>query len=118
MAVLPGVAVTVGKGLTFIVVVPVLIQPAALVPVIVYVAVAVPEKVTGVPVDVLRFTDGDQEYVEAPDAAIVVLAPIHIEALPGVAITVGSGLTTTCVVPLVKLPVVLQVPEPVQVVTQ
>lgn len=41
---------------------------------------------------------GIQEYVEAPEAVNVVLAPEHIEAEAGVTVIVGPGLTVTVTV--------------------
>ena len=55
-----GVTVSTGSALTVIVCVPVLTQPKALVPVIVYVLVAVALQVTVAPVDALRPVAGDQ----------------------------------------------------------
>ena len=57
----PLLATMVGSALTVIVVVAVLLQPAALVPFTVYVVVVVPEKVTGEPVVGLRPAAGDHE---------------------------------------------------------
>lgn len=56
----PAVVVIVGRAFTVIVRVAVLEQPRALMPVTVYVAVAVPEKVTVAPVLALRLVAGDQ----------------------------------------------------------
>ena len=55
-----GVTVRTGSALTVIVLVAVLTQPDALVPVIVYVVVAVALQVTVAPVDAIRPVAGDQ----------------------------------------------------------
>jgi hypothetical protein len=55
-----GVLVTVGRGFTVTVTVVVLVQPAALTPVTVYVVVAVGEAVTAAPVVALNPVAGDQ----------------------------------------------------------
>ena len=57
----PLLAMMVGNELTVIVVFAVPVQPLRSVPVTVYVAVVVPEKVTGEPVVGLRPAAGDQE---------------------------------------------------------
>lgn len=56
----PPPAVIAGKALTVIVLVAVLVQPAALVPVTVYVVVVAGVAVTGVPVVALKSVAGDQ----------------------------------------------------------
>lgn len=61
MVTLPPLATMEGKEFTVIAVLAVRTQPAALIPVTVYVAVAVPENVTVAPVDALRPADGDHE---------------------------------------------------------
>jgi hypothetical protein len=68
-------------------------QPAALVPVTVYVVVEPTLHVTVAPVEALRPVAGDQLYVDAPLEVIDVEPPAHIEALTGVITTVGNGLT-------------------------
>jgi hypothetical protein len=84
-----GLIVTTGKGLTVTVTVAVLVQPAALVPVTVYVVVAVGDAVTVVPVVELKPVEGVQLYVEAPLAVRFVLCPVHIATGLGVMVTVG-----------------------------
>jgi hypothetical protein len=60
MDALTGVITTVGNGLTVMVCVDVFTQPAALVPVMVYVVVAPTLQVTVAPVDALKPVAGDQ----------------------------------------------------------
>ena len=52
----------------------------------------------------------------APVAAIVVVVPVHIAALPGVAVTVGSGLTVIVLLAVLVQPVDVLVPVTVYVV--
>ena len=61
MAEVPPVMLKVGSAFTVMVRVAVLLQPAALVPVTVYVVVVVGVQVTCVPVEVFNVTAGDQE---------------------------------------------------------
>ena len=78
-----------------------------------------PLKVTGVPVDALKFAVGFHEYVFPPVEDRVVLTPLQMVPEPAVAVIVGSALTLTLVVVgLVRLPEVLQVPAPAQVIVQ
>jgi hypothetical protein len=86
-----GAAVIVGSGLTVTTAVVVFTQPAAEVPVMVYVVVADGFAVTEDPVVALKPVAGDHEYVEAPEALRVPGVPAHI-AMAGTVIT-GSGLT-------------------------
>ena len=90
---LTAVAVIVGIGLTVIVTVPVFTQPAALVPVIVYIVVLVALHVTVVPVVALSPAEGDQVYVAAPEAVIAVELPRQMDGLTAVPVTTGKGLT-------------------------
>ena len=114
----PPLAVIVGMAFTVKALVAVLLQPEALVPVMVYVVVTVGVAVTVVPVDELRLAAGVHVYVLPPEALIVVDAPAHIVVAPPFAVMVGNAFTVTCVVVLVIVPVVLQVPVPVQVIVQ
>ena len=88
---------------TVTVVVAVFIQPLLLVPVTVYVLVAVELQVNNAPVEALNPVAGDQLYVVAPDADTVVEEPLHIVDEPIDAITIGKGLTVIdCVVVFVQ----------------
>jgi len=83
------VVVTVGVGFTVITRVAVLVHPFAAVPVTTYVVVVVGETVTVVPVS----DPGIHEYVDAPDAVIVVELPEQIVVVGDVVATVGVGIT-------------------------
>lgn len=108
MDVLEALAVTVGRGSTVIVLVAVPVQPAAEVPVTVYVVVTVGVTTTGLP----DMDPGIQVYVDAPLAVIVLLEPAQIfPAGVAVVVTVGFGFTVTVSV------AVLEHPGPVDPVT-
>ena len=92
-----GVVVTVGKGLTVTTTVAVFVQPAAEVPVTVYVVVAAGETVVEAPVPPEL-----QEYVFAPAAEIVAVCPTQMVA--GVVVTVGKGFTVTTTVAVLVQP--------------
>ena len=64
-----------------------------MVPVIVYVVVAVALQVTVAPVDALRPVAGDQLYVLPPDAVIPVDEPVQYDDETGVTVSTGSALT-------------------------
>ena len=103
------VAVTVGSGFTVRVTVLVPVQPAAVVPVTLYVVV-----VEGVAVKLAPDPLGLHVYVLAPDAAMVELWPAQMAAGVAVAVTVGNGFTVsvTVVVPVqpqASVPVTLYV---------
>ena len=100
----PAVATTVGKGLTVIICVPVLVQPAVLAPVTVYVVVVVAVQVTDTPVVALKPVAGVHVYVLAPEAPIVVDDPIQYADEPGVTVTVGVAFTVTDLVPVLVQP--------------
>jgi len=87
----------VGVGLITIVIVAVLVQPLALVPVTVYVVVLPGLAITCEPVVALRPVAGLQVYVEAPLAIIPIVSLLHIAGdIPVIAtVTVGVGLTVT-----------------------
>lgn len=110
IVVTPPVAVTVGTGFTDMVVVAVLLQPAALVPVTVYVRVAVVLQTTEAPVVALRPVDGVQTYVLPPPALIVVELPIQIAEDTGVAVMVGIAFTVIVAVARLAQPVAVLVP--------
>ena len=114
-----GVAVTVGIALTVTVAVAVELQPLV-VPVTVYVEVVVPLKIGFAIVLLLKPADGVQLYEVAPAAVIVVVLPRHIVPTLGVAVTVGTAFTTTCIADeLVTEPLEVQAPKPpVQVYLQ
>ena len=85
--------------------VPIPIQPAAEVPVIVYVVVTVGLAVTLAPVAELKVAEGDHVYVDAPPAVNMVDAPGHIVA--EATVTVGKGFTVTDVVAVFMQPTAL-----------
>lgn len=87
---------TIGNGFTVTVTVPVFTHPAALVPVIVYVVVAVGLAVTLAPVVALNPVAGDHAYVDAPLAVSIALAPSQIVA--GAHAITGNGFTVTVAV--------------------
>ena len=89
---LTGLTVTVGIGFTVTLTVCVAIQPAAEVPVTVYVCEAPGLAVTLGPVVPLRPVLGAQVYVLAPPAFSVDEPPGHIEDGVAEAVTVGGGL--------------------------
>jgi hypothetical protein len=102
---------TVGRGLTVIVLVAIFVQPVALVPVTVYVVVAVGDTVTDDP-DKLP---GFQVYVAAPFAVSVVVPPEQIVLNDALLLTEGRGLTVIVLVAIFVQPVAL-VPVTVYVV--
>ena len=116
MVVVPPLITIVGNGLTVIVCVPVLVQPAALEPVTVYVVVVVAVQVTGEPVVALKAVAGVHVYVLAPDALIVVDDPIQYADEPGVTVTVGVVLTVIDLVPVLEHPA--EVPVTVYIVDE
>ena len=71
--------------------------------------------VTSEPVVALRPVAGDQLYVNAPDACIVVDEPVQTLALPGTAVTVGIPFTAIARVAVAEQPAAL-VPVTVYVV--
>lgn len=89
MVVLEAVVVTVGNGLTVMVRVAVFVQPAADVPVTVYVVVVVGDTFTEAPVKL----PGIQAYVDAPLPVRVVELPEQMVVLVAVVVTVGAGFT-------------------------
>lgn len=97
---LAGVTETTGNGFTLTVAVAVLVHPAALVPVTVYVIVLVGLAVTFAPVVALKPVDGDQVYVEAPEAVKLTDAPIQIFEVAGVTATKGRGFTVILILPV------------------
>lgn len=103
----PPPVVTVGNVFTVIARVAVLLHPAALTPVTVYVVVTVGVAVKGVPVLALRPVVGDQEYVAPPVAPIVVDEPVHIEVAPPVVAMVGNALTVMVLVAVLLQPLPL-----------
>ena len=84
---------TVGLLITVTVVVPVLTQPFALVPVTVYEVVEAGLAFTFAPVVALNPVAGLQVYVLAPPAVSGAEAPL--QTVPGVTVIVGNGLTET-----------------------
>ena len=103
---LAAVAVTVGGGPTITVTVEVPTQPAALVPVKVYVVVVNGVTVQGEP----TCAPGFQRYVVAPEPVKVTGLPVQIEGEEAVATTVGVGFTVIVLVavevhPLAAVPV-------------
>jgi hypothetical protein len=84
-------AVTVGLGSTIKFIVFVLMQPAALVPVTVYIVVTVGETLTDAP----EIAPGFHVYVKAPEAVKVDEEPLQIPVGEAVAIIVGVGVTDT-----------------------
>jgi len=93
MAVAP-LPVIVGNGFTVTVAFAILAQPAALVPVTVYVFVDVGFAVTLEPVVADKPGDGDQVYVTPPVAVNTVDDPLHM-AIPLPALITGKGFTVT-----------------------
>jgi hypothetical protein len=85
------VAVTVGIGFTVTVIELVDVQPAALVPVTVYVVVA--SGVNAIPLLIPPL----QTYVAAPPPLSVVLLPAQSGFKDALAVTVGIGLTLTVI---------------------
>jgi hypothetical protein len=105
-----GVMLTVGSGFTVMVTVVKFVQPAAVVPVTVYVVVAPGVAVTVAPVVWLSPVAGDQVYVAAPLAVKLVDPPMQIVDEEGVTVIVGTGFTVTVTVavpvqPLAVVPV-------------
>jgi hypothetical protein len=106
-------AVTVGNGFTVTLTVAVPVHPAALVPVTVYVVVALGVTVLLAPVP----NPPDQLYVLAPLAVNTELAPLHIADGLADAVTVGNGFTVTLTVAVPVHPAAL-VPVTVYVVVE
>ena len=96
-------AVTVGNGFTVTLTVAVPVHPAALVPVTVYVAVALGATVLLAPLP----NPPDQLYVFAPLAVITEVCPLHIADGLAVALTDGNGFTVTLTVAVPVHPAVL-----------
>jgi hypothetical protein len=96
-------AVTVGNGFTVTLTVAVPVHPSALVPVTVYVVVALGVTVLLAPVP----NPPDQLYVFAPLAVNTELAPLHIAVGLADAVTVGNGFTVTLTVAVPVHPAVL-----------
>jgi hypothetical protein len=108
------VAVTVGNGFTVTLTAAVPEHPAVLVPVTVYVVVALGVTVLLAPLP----NPPDQLYVFAPLAVNTEVAPLHIAAGLAVAVTNGNGFTVTLTVavpvhPAVLVPVTVYVVVPV-----
>jgi hypothetical protein len=104
------VAVTVGNGFTVTLTAAVPVHPAVLVPVTVYVVVALGVTVLLAPLP----NPPDQLYVFAPLAVITEVCPLHIAAGLAVAATDGNGFTVTLTVavpvhPAVVVPVTVYV---------
>jgi hypothetical protein len=97
------VAVIVGNGFTVTLTVAVPVHPAVLVPVTVYVVVALGVTVLFAPVP----NPPDQLYVFAPLAVNTELAPLHIAVGLADAVTVGNGFTVTLTVAVPVHPAVL-----------
>jgi hypothetical protein len=91
-----------GLGFTVTTTVIVLVQPAADVPVTVYVVVVAGLAVTDVPVVPLSPVPGSQVYVDAPVGVNVADVPSHIVAAGTV--TTGIGLTVTITVEVLVQP--------------
>ena len=103
-----------GSGFTVTLIVCVLVQPLALVPVIVYVVVAIGLALTCDPVLWFKPALGDHVYVLAPFMFKVTLSPMQRVALDGVALKVGKGFTATVLLivllqPLASVPVMVYV---------
>jgi hypothetical protein len=81
-----------GVGFTVIMVVA-FEEHGPVVPTTVYVVVVVGFAVTTAPVVPLKPVEGDQLYVDAPDAASVVLLPEHKVNVVGVTFVIGVGFT-------------------------
>jgi hypothetical protein len=96
-------AVTDGNGFTVTLTVAVPVHPAVLVPVTVYVVVALGVTVLLAPLP----NPPDQLYVFAPLAVNTDVAPLHIAAGLTVALTDGNGFTVTLTVAVPVHPAVL-----------
>jgi ribosomal protein L21E len=96
-----GLAVTIGNRFTVIVFVAVFVQPAALVPVTVYVAVAVGIKLTPLVIPPL------QVYVDAPTPFNITDEPAQTDDAVELAVTVGNKLTVIVVVVVFVQPAAL-----------
>jgi len=83
------VAETVGKEFTLTAIVVVFVHPDALVPVTVYVVDVLGEAVIELPEVPDRPSDGDQLYVDPPEAVKEVDLPLQIVELPAEAVTFG-----------------------------
>jgi len=90
--------VAVGTGLTVTVAVDEFIQLFASVPEIVYTVVLVGLAFTLLPVVADKPVDGDQSYVDPPDAVRAIELPLQIAGEEGVTVIVGFGLTVTVTV--------------------
>jgi hypothetical protein len=108
IVIVAGVTTTAGTGFTITVTVVKLVQPAAVVPVMVYVVVAVGVAVTVAPLVALNPVAGVHAYVLAPLAVRLVEAPAQMAGAAGVTEMVGTGfmITVTVVVPVQPLAVV------------
>lgn len=117
IVVFEAVVVTVGNGLTVMVRVAVFVQPAADVPVTVYVVVVVGDTFTDAPVKL----PGIQAYVDAPLPVRVVELPAQIVVFVAVVVTEGAGftvITSVCVPvpePFVAVCVTVYVPAVFQI---
>jgi hypothetical protein len=96
----PADAETVGSGFTVTVTLAVFVQPAALLPVTVYVVVAEGFAVTVAPLVLLSPVAGLQLYVAPPEAVNEVEAPAQIAGAEGLTEIVGNGFTVTVTVPV------------------
>ncbi len=83
-----------GNALTVMVTNSLSVHPFASVPVTVYVWVVVGVAFTTGPAVTSSPVDGDQEYVEAPDAVMVVVVPLHTVAVNGEALIVRLIMVT------------------------
>jgi len=101
-----GVTATLGRFLTVTVTEAVLVHPAALVPVTIYVVEVVGLAITVVPVVPLSPAAGAHTYVNAPLAVRLTDPPIHIVGDAGLIVIVGLEftVTTTVAVPVHPLP--------------
>jgi len=97
------VALTDGNGFTVTLTVTVPVHPAVLVPVTVYVVVALGVTVLLAPLP----NPPDQLYVFAPLAVSTEVAPLHIAAGLAVALTDGNGFTVTLTVAVAVHPAVV-----------
>ena len=103
----PGPALIVGVLFTDTVISAVVLQPYPLLPVTVYVVVAVGVATTDVPVADDKLPDGDQLYELAPLTVIVVLPPLHIATFGLVVSAPGTGFMVTVTDPGVEQPLLV-----------